>query len=163
MNSAIELLNGFITDIPEPAQLPEALMRLGFCQRRLADLLANGEEQNKMREAARGSFERVLLDFPLHELQPHAAIERARSMMQAGDPNPAIANLRRFAAGSLKKTPVAPLAILQVATWLRGQDNRQAEAVRVLVQCRKDYEAALLKDPARAAWVPLFSTTKPWP
>jgi tetratricopeptide (TPR) repeat protein len=77
-------------------------------------------------------------------------------MMQAGDVNPAIANLRRFGAAPLKKTPVAPLAMLQVATWLRGQDNRQAEAVRVLLQCRKDYEANLLKDPARAAWVPLL-------
>src|SRR5207253_2336211 len=51
--------------------------------------------------------------------------------------------------------PVAPLALLELATLLRGQ-NKAAEAADILNQCRQQHEANLQKDPARSAWVALL-------
>src|SRR5262249_10677504 len=62
--------------------------------------------------------------------------------------------LRSFTAGPLRKHPLAPLAALELATVLRSQDNA-GEAVKVLTPFRRQ-DAELLKDPPRAAWVPLL-------
>ena len=54
-----------------------------------------------------------------------------------------------------RKAPCAPMALLHLATLLRGQ-NRAAEAADVLAQCRKVYEPDLTKEPGRAGWIPLL-------
>jgi TolA-binding protein len=63
--------------------------------------------------------------------------------------------LRRFQQAPLNKAPIAPMVLLYLATLLRSQNNPQ-EAAQVLADCRKQYEAALLKDAVRAGWVPLL-------
>src|SRR5205823_5481194 len=55
-------------------------------------------------------------------------------------------------AALMVQPPVAPMALLNLATLLRGQ-NKAAEAADVLAQARQAHEANLQKDPARAGWV----------
>jgi hypothetical protein len=50
---------------------------------------------------------------------------------------------------------VAPLANLRHAQLYRSAGQPQPAAT-ILAECRARHEAALLKDPARAAWVPLI-------
>src|SRR5207302_1928792 len=54
-----------------------------------------------------------------------------------------------------KGVPTAPMGVLQLAGYLRTQ-NKGQEAADLLGQCRQQHEQNLLKDPARAAWVPLL-------
>src|SRR5262249_51437595 len=51
--------------------------------------------------------------------------------------------------------PIAPMAVLNLATLLRAQ-NKTAEAADLLGQCRQQHEANLMRDPQRAGWVPLL-------
>ena len=46
----------------------------------------------------------------------------------------AIRRLRPFASGALDNHPLAPLAVLHLAGWLRTQDGMAQEAVRLLDQ-----------------------------
>jgi tetratricopeptide (TPR) repeat protein len=157
LKTAIEALTHYIEDLPEPPLAADALMRLGYCQQRLAALVAQEAEQKQLREQARGTFEQVLLEHPGHELAGHAALERARCLADGGDVKQALARLYRFTTDPLRKSPLAPLAILQLATLVRGEDGKAAEAVRLLEQCRQQHEVSLLRDPARrqwAAWLP---------
>jgi len=84
-----------------------------------------------------------------------AILERARVMGQAGDPNGAVNELRRFTNDPLKAASIAPMAVLHLSTLLRSQ-NKAAEAADVMDKCRKDHEQKLTADPARAGWVPLL-------
>jgi TolA-binding protein len=156
LTSAAELLNGLIGSQPDHPQVPDALLRLGLCQQRLVALMAPSDERNQMQNAARASFEKILLDYPLNDVRPQAALERARCIARTGDANEAINRLRAFESDPLRNHPLAPLALLQLATLLRGQDNKAPEAAKVMAQCRKRYEKTLLRDPDRTAWVPLL-------
>ena len=153
LTQAIEQLTDFVQMEPDSPLAPEALLRLGFIHHRLANLLANPEEQNQQREAARTSFESVLLDYPLNPLQPHAALERAKALARSGAVGDAITRMRRFTTEPLRSHPAAPLALLQVATWLRAQ-GKPADAVAVFEQCRRQNEKALKADPVRTSWLP---------
>jgi TolA-binding protein len=155
LKSAIEMLDGFIGSQPNGPQTPDALLKLGYCQQRLAGLLAQPPEQAKALSAARAAYEQLLQRFGKHELAAQAHLERAKCLAGAKDVNGAINDLRRFTNDPLKNSPVAPMACLYLATLLRGQ-NKAQEAADVLAKCRQQHEANLLKDPARAAWVPLL-------
>jgi TolA-binding protein len=153
---AVTLLTEFAAGQGDDPQVPDALLRLGLCQQRLAAQLSQDEERKKMLNAARATYERILVDYPLNNVRSRAALERARCIAQAGDPNEALNRLRAFSIAPLDKETVAPLAVLQRATLLRGQENQAVNAAKLLGQCRKRYEKELLADPARAAWAPLL-------
>ncbi len=155
LKTAIELLEGFAGSQPNGPQTADALFKLGHCQERLAGLLAQPPDQAKALAAARAAYEQILQRFPKDPLQPQAHFERAKILARSKDINGAINELRRFLNDPLKKAPVAPMALLHLATLLRGQNNPQ-EAVKILAQCREQHEQNLLKDPARASWVPLL-------
>jgi len=155
LKSAIELLEGFAGSQPNGLQTADALFKLGHCQQRLAGLLAQPPDQAKALADARAAYEQILQRFPKDPLQPRAAFERAKVLARNKDVNGAINELRRFLNDPLKNTTVAPMAILHLATLLRGQNNPQ-EAANVLAQCRQQHEPELLKDPARAGWVPML-------
>lgn len=158
LSQAVELLAAFTSEHPDHPLVPDALLRLGICQQRLAELQTKPEDRKAALVTARSNVERLLLDYPLSDLAPLAALERARCLAQtADDPNEAMARLRSFAAEPLRKQSIAPLAILQWATLLRGQDNKAAEAAQVLARCRQHHEKALLKDPERTTWAPLLA------
>lgn len=155
LKEAAELLDGFVNAQPTGPQAADALLKLGLCHQRLALLLVQPPEKAKELGGARAAYERLVQQFPQHPLQPQAVLERAKCIAQAGDVNGAINELRRFTNDPLRQAAVAPLAVLELATLLRGQ-NKAGEAADVLGQCRQQREAALQKDPARAGWVALL-------
>jgi tetratricopeptide (TPR) repeat protein len=155
LGKAVELLASFAADHPDYPRAPDALLRVGMCQQRLADLLSKDDERKSAYSAARATCEKLLVEHPLNELGPLAVVERARCLALAGDANEACNRLRAFAAEPLKKQPIAPLALVQLATLLRAQENKAGEAAQVLARCRQQHEKVMLKDPAQSAWVPL--------
>ena len=86
---------------------------------------------------------------------PTAVFERAKCMLQAGDVGGASNELTRFRTDPLKQSSVAPIALLRLSAILRAQ-NKSADAVTLLAECRAAHEGALKADPARAAWAPLL-------
>jgi TolA-binding protein len=156
LGTAATLSGDFTSTNPDSPLAADALLRLGLCQQRLAAVMAQEEERKKLFEAARSSYERALVEYPLHEVGPTAAFARARCIAMAGDANEAIKRLQAFATGALKKEPVAPLALLHLAELIGAQENKAADAVRILTVCRQRHESALVADPVRAAWAPLI-------
>jgi cellulose synthase operon protein C len=156
LNQAAALLTDVITQQPYAGRATDALMRLGLCQKRLAALAGKDEERNALNAASRATFERVLLEYPQDELQPHAALERARWIRRGGDADEAVRRLRPFAAGTLENHPLAPLAVLQLGGYMRAQEGKAPEAMKLLARCRRKYDKTLRADPARAEWAPLL-------
>src|SRR5262249_24108108 len=66
-----------------------------------------------------------------HHAQP--IFERAKVLAAQGDVNGAVNELRRFTNDPLRNSRPGPLAVVQLATFLRGQ-NKAADAVAVLAQ-----------------------------
>jgi TolA-binding protein len=164
LKTAAELLDQFAGAQPGSPQTPDALLKLGLCQQRLASLMGQPAERNKLLQAAQATYERMLgKEYQKllakgqtgNALQPQAYLERAKCVAQLGNPNGAIDGLKGFAQDPLRKTSVAPMALLQLATLLRAQ-NKSAEAAGVLAKTREEHEPALSKDPARAHWVALL-------
>jgi TolA-binding protein len=156
LQAAIELLDTYVGSQPNAAQTPDALLKLGYSHQRLAALIVQPQERAKIAGNARSAYERLIQQFPNHELRPQATLERAKCLALAGDMGGAMNELQRFTNDAqLKAAPVAPMALLQLATWQRGQ-NKPQDAANTLAQCRQQYEGALQKDPARLGWVPLL-------
>jgi TolA-binding protein len=156
IGTAATLLTDFVADQPDSPLAFEALLRLGLCHQRLASVLSNPEERNKVLATARSSYERALVEYPRNELGPVAALARACCLNKSGDANEAIKRLQAFVNGALKNEPAAPLAMLHLAELIGAQENKAPEAARILTQCRRRHEQALRRDPIRAGWVPLI-------
>lgn len=157
LKTAAGLLDGFIGGNPVHPQTPDAFLKLGMCQQRQAALMAQPPERAKVLMTARATYEKLLgnKQYANHPLLPQALFERAKCIGQVGDVNAAINELRRFTTDPLRASPVAPLAQLQLATLLRGQ-NKAKEAVDLLAKAREQYEPLLGKDPERAGWIVLL-------
>ncbi len=63
LKSAIELLDGFVNAQPNGPQTADALFKLGYCQQRMAALLAQPPEQAKALAAARAAYEQIVQRF----------------------------------------------------------------------------------------------------
>jgi TolA-binding protein len=156
LKSAAELLETYTNGRPNDRQTADALLKLGLCHQRMAGLLAQPPERAKALQSARAAYERLLgQPFAKDPAQPQAFLERAKCMALASDVNGAVNELRRFTTDPFKATAVAPMALLELATLLRGL-NRSAEAADVLARTREQYEPVLTKDPARGGWVNLL-------
>src|SRR5947199_8214092 len=108
------------------------------------------EERNKLLQSARDTYDAISAKFPNHALRPQAVFERAKCSAQAGSTKRGITELRRFLTErELSSDPLAPLALIHLATVYRSQEKFTL-AVETLEQCRRQHEAAMLKDPARA-------------
>lgn len=136
-------------------QAPEIMMKLASTLRQTASLLAEPGERTAAANAARELYEAMRNQHPNHPLRPVAEYERANCYAIAGDVNTAIQKLERFKAEPMLSAPVAPLALLRQAQLYRSVGQPQP-AVQILADCRNKFEAALLKDPARASWVPVL-------
>lgn len=161
LDEAQKLLDQFVgAQGPDPAkaapQTPDALLKLGYCQQRIARQLADPNARNQKLQAARQAFERVGQQFAASAAAPAAAFERANCLIELNDLGSAQNELTRFRADPLKASPIAPLAWLRLAQLLRAQ-NKAAEAATVLQEARNNYEAALANDPARAPWASLLA------
>lgn len=156
LKTSAELLESFISGNPKAAQLPDALIKLGLCQQRLAGLLAQPPEKQKALAAARAAYERLFAkEYANHPLVPQAVFERAKVFVLANDPNTAMNELRRFTNDPLRQSTVAPLALVQLATLLRAQ-NRSAEAADILGKGREFQEPRIANDPERSGWIALM-------
>jgi TolA-binding protein len=155
LKEAVDNLENFANSQPNSAQAPDALLKLGMCQQRQASLVAVPAERTKVLQNARGTYDKLLQQFGNHAAAPQAIIERARCIVQMGDINGGMNELRRFTQDPLKNNPAAPMGVLQLAGYLRSQ-NKAQEAADMISQCRQQQEQNLLKDPARSAWVPLL-------
>jgi len=164
LQTAVELLEGFVGGDPKGPMTPDALIKIGHCQQRLSALQAQPPERAKVLQAGRATYERLLKDFPQHALAPQAVFERAKTMSLQGDKGGAMNELRKFAGDPLKATPTAPMALLHLATLLREQNRPEApnpkaaeEAAKLLADTRQQYEPALAKDPERSSWATLLA------
>jgi TolA-binding protein len=155
LKGASEQLESFIGADAKGAMVPDALVKLGLCQQRIAGLQGQPQQRVQAFAAARGTYEKLMQQFPQHPLMPQAVLERAKCIAQQGDKNGAMNELRRFTGDPLKNTNVAPMGVLQLATLLR-EVNQPAEAVKVLGECRQQHEPNLAKDPERAHWAGLL-------
>ena len=136
-------------------QTPDIMMKLASTLRQSAALLAEPGERTAAANAARELYEALRNQHPNHPQRPVAEYERANCYAIAGDVNTAIQKLERFKAEPMLSTPVAPLALLRQAQLYRSVGQPQP-AVQILADCRNKFEAALLKDAARASWVPVL-------
>ena len=152
---AAKLLENYAAAQPQSPQTPDALDKLGFCYQRIASVMADPAERQKVLQQARGAYERLVQQFAKDPLMPVAAFGRATCQALLGDVGGAMNELNRFRGDPFRQSPIAPLALLRLGNLMRSQ-RQAAEAVKVLAQCREQFEAALLKDPARADWVPLL-------
>jgi TolA-binding protein len=156
LTAAAQLLEGFVAASPKAPEAPAALLKLGHCAKRLGATLADPNERNQALNRAREVYERLSREYPRDPLAGEAKLEQAKVKALMGDKGGAMNDLRQFAqSADLQKSPEAPLAALHLATLHREQ-NQPAEAVKVLDDARKRYEADLAKDPKRAEWVPLL-------
>jgi TolA-binding protein len=151
LEAAAGLLGDFLAARPEAPQAADALLKLGLCHQRRARLLTIGRDRTRALAEARAAFEKLLLRFPKHALQAQAVYERARCLALGGEVQEPAAELRRFTTDPLKAAPVAPAGVLQLAELLSGQGKAE-EAARLLEDCRRLHEKALLKDPQQAGW-----------
>ena len=152
---AVRLLEAFVVVEPKSNEAPDALLKLGYCYRRMAEVFADAEERKKYLASARQAYEKLMQQYDKSPLHAVAVFERACTIADQGDIGGAINEMVRFQGDPLKQAPLAPLALLRLSSLLRSQ-NRTADAVNVLALCRSQHEDALQKDPSRAAWVPLI-------
>ncbi|MBY0526989.1 MAG: tetratricopeptide repeat protein [Gemmataceae bacterium] len=154
MTQAIELLEGFVNNQKGPLT-PMALMKIGYCNQRLAALQAQPPEKAKYLTAARVAYKKLYAEHPRDQALPYAVFEEAKCFVNLGAVPRALENLRRFSNDPYKQSPIAPLAFLNLATIFRTQ-NQAAQGAQVLSQALDQYGDALRKDPTRTAWLPLL-------
>jgi TolA-binding protein len=168
LSAAAGLLDTFIAANPKGEQAPDAILKYGYCQKRLAIQLAAGNERNDALNKARAAYERLPREFPQSILVGTAHLERAKVLALQGDKGNAINALRAFNADPLQKSPVAPLGMIYLATLLREQ-NQAPQAAQALQEARQKFEAGL-NNPQKIEWlallryhhgVALFESNKP--
>ncbi|OWK36737.1 tetratricopeptide repeat protein [Fimbriiglobus ruber] len=156
LSAAADLLQGFVAANPKAPEAPAALLKLGYCTKRLGATLADQNERNQTLNKAREVYEKLAKEYPKDPLAAQGTLELAKVRALAGDIGGAQNDLRQFSQNeALRQSPVAPLAALHLATLFRQQNN-PAEAVKVLAEARQRYEGDLAKDPERAEWVGLL-------
>jgi TolA-binding protein len=164
LKAAADALESFIGSDPKGALTPDALIKLGHIQQRLAALHADAKDRAPILANGRAIYERLMREFPRHPAVPQAIIERAKVIALQGDKGGAMNELRRFAADPLRAAPVAPMALLELATLMREQNRPEApnpkiadDAAKLLADARQQYEPSLTKDPERASWATLLA------
>jgi len=135
-------------------QAPDALIKLGYCLQRIAGLTADQTENRKAIGKARQAYVTFLQRYPQHPSLAVALFEDAKCLAELGDFATAASELSRFQTDPLRKSPLAPLALIRYGDYLRAR--KPAEAVTLLAQVRSQYETALSNDPARKQWVPML-------
>lgn len=155
LGAAAGLLETFVAANPRAPETAEALLKIGFCQKRLAIQFQPGNERNEALNKARAALERLQREFGNSPHLGAASLERAKVMALQGDKGNAINALRQFGNDPLQKSPVAPLAYIALATLLREQ-NQIPAAVEAMQQARQKFEGQLAADHSRSEWVSLL-------
>lgn len=148
LSSAASQLEAFISGTPKAPEVPDAMLKLGYCQVRLALLLAQPQDRSATLQIARQTYEKVIQQFPKESQAAVAQMERAKCLSQMGDKGGATNELRKFTQDPLQQSAVAPTAVLQLAILLREQ-NKAEEAANLLQAARQRHEPALQREPDR--------------
>ncbi len=156
LTAAAGMLDGFAAGNPKAPETPAALLKLGFCLKRLGAGLADPNERNQTLQKAKDAYEKLAKDYPKDALAGQARLESQKVRALQGDRGGAMNDLRGFLTNDATKNDrVAPLALLHLATMHREQ-NQPAEAAKVLDEQRKRLDPELAKDPERAEWIGLL-------
>lgn len=150
LSQAQQNLDAFIGANAKAPEVPDAMLKLGVCQTRLALQLANPPERNQGLTAARQTFDKLIQAYPKEVQGVQAVMERAKCQAAQGDKGGAINELRKFTTDPLQQTTIAPIAVLQLATLLREQ-NKADEAAQMLNTARQKHEPTLKDQPERIA------------
>lgn len=150
LEQAATNLDAFIGSNPKAPEVPEAMLKLGTCQYRQAVLIVAAQERGPIIQAARQTFEKLTQQFPKEPQATQAIMERAKCMSLVGDKGGAMNELRRFTQDPLQNSPVAPFALMALATLHREQNQAQ-QAADVLNAARQRHEPTLQKEPERVA------------
>ncbi|MDB5309996.1 MAG: TPR-domain containing protein [Gemmataceae bacterium] len=155
LGAAAGLLDAFVAASPKAPEAPDALLKFGYCQKRLGIQLVPGNDRTDAFNKARAAYERLGREYAQSPLAGTAALERAKVMALQGDKGGAVNALRAFAQDPLAKSAVAPLAYISLATLLREQ-NQAAQAAQAMQDARQKFEGPLTADPQRKDWVHLL-------
>ncbi|QJW95946.1 tetratricopeptide repeat protein [Frigoriglobus tundricola] len=154
LGAAVALLDAFVAANPRAEQTADAVLKQGYCHKRLAIQLQPGNERNEALSKARAAFEKLDNEFKRSPLVGTAHLERAKVLALQGDKGNAINALRQFATDPLQKSPAAPLGYIYLATLLREQ-NQPAEAAQALQDARNKFEGGL-NAAQKSEWVALL-------
>ncbi|MDB5322773.1 MAG: hypothetical protein JWN40_4404 [Phycisphaerales bacterium] len=154
LEEACKLLSGYVGNVTDAPEMPDAMLKLADCYQRNAAILADQQEKAKTLQSARETYDKLLQKYPKHPAFAQAVMDRARCMAVTGDAGGAINELNRFRNdGALIKSDVAPLALVRLSE-LMVRNGRAVDAAVMLEKARKDYEPQIEKDPKRAEWIP---------
>lgn len=157
LSAAAAMFDSFAGGNAKAPETPAALLKLGYCHKRLGATLADPNERNQTLQKAREAFEKLGKEYPKDPLVGTATLELAKVKALQGDRGGAMNDLRSiFTNAGTKNTPSAPLAALHLATLLR-QEGKPADAAKVLEDARKQHEGTLAADKERAEWVHLLT------
>src|SRR5262249_41923088 len=87
---AVKLLDVFVSAEAKRSAAPDALLKLGYCYRRMAEVSADPQERNKHLASARQSYEKVTQQYPNTPQNAVAFFERACTMAEQGDAGGAV-------------------------------------------------------------------------
>ncbi len=155
LEDAVKLLQNFLASEAKSPYVPDALLKLGYCQQQMAGLIVDPQLRNQALATARAAYEKIIQQYATNPAMPYAVFERAKCMEQTGELPTAIGEFNRFASDPLAKSQIAPLALLRLATIWRAQ-KKAPDAAVLLGQVRQQHEGHLQGDPARRDWIPLL-------
>jgi len=150
---AAKLLEVFLGAHPKRPEAPDAMLKLGHCRQRIGEVLAPGPGRVAAFKLAREVYDRFVREFAKHPSRPTALFERAKCLVEMGNRGGAISELNAFRTDPLRRSWIAPLAVIRLSALLRMQ-RAPAEAVKVITPERAYHEGALLRDPTRKGWAP---------
>src|SRR5262249_38268853 len=104
LKGAAENLESYIGADAKAPMVPDALLKLGPCQQRMAGWQGQPPQRVQAFATARATYEKLMQQFPQHPLIPQAVLERAKCIAQQGDKGGAMNELRRFTGDPLKNS-----------------------------------------------------------
>jgi len=157
LNETANLLTAFASANENAPQAPDALIKIGYCNQRIAAVMVDNEEKRKALARARQAYATFVQKYTKHPLFAVAVYENAQCLAQLGDYATATQELTRFQHEPLRSALIAPLAMIRLGDYMRLR--RPADAAALLATVKSQYEQSLLKDPSRSAWVALLNYT----
>src|SRR6185503_19347003 len=152
LEDILAALEGGMQTMPSDPRNAQTLIRIGYAANRLHPLLAEPMEKRRTVTKARRAYATFIEHFPDHPLYPVVMLENARTIASFAGAAPAVMELSKFGVEPLSRTAIAPLALIHQADALRLR-RKPDDAAELIKDVRVRYEAELLKDPRRAAWV----------
>jgi TolA-binding protein len=157
VTEAIKLLETFVPGNEGRPEGAIATLQIAECYHRIAAIVADPAEKAKALAAALAIYQGFPTTFgATHPLVGQALLGRCNTLAAQGDSTGAMTRLARFQTTEpYPRSPIAPLALTRLAAIMQTQ-NQYPQSTLLLQSIRQQHEATLLKDPSRAAWVPMI-------